>query len=159
MNAHAIVSREDFGKLVLFAIHRYGIKLSIPIEDFTQEVAKYILLYKPKKQLTDTTVIVKAAVWAAKTISKREKRKKRNFGKPSLSFEDIQIPIDHDFDEYERNEEFKKNISFLTDRQREVILMRLDGVRIPEICEKLNCTPQNVHLLIQNGLKNIRKRS
>ena len=91
------------------------------------------------------------SVWA--------KRKKRNLGKPDLNFEDIQVSVDHDFGQYERDEQFKKNISLLTPKQREVILMRLDGVKIPEICQMLNCTPQNVHLLIQNGLKNIRKRS
>ena len=158
MNVQAVIAREDFSKLVLFAIKRYRIKLSIPIEDFTQEVAKYILLYKPKKEIRDTTLIVKASVWTAKTISKREKRKKRNLGKPDLSFEDIQVSVDHDFGQYERDEQFRKNISLLTPKQREVILMRLDGIKVPEICQRLNCTPQNVHLLIQNGLKNIRKR-
>lgn len=153
ITADQIVTNNSFERLLGYAIKRFKLKID-DYDDFKQEVYLYMRKYPKPDDLSLTTYLVNIAKWTNSEIKKKNKKRRKMTS--DVEVNERHMPYtDNSYDLVDQNEHEESILSLLTDRQREIIKMKLDGMTNSDIVREVGCSRQNVSCVVATASRTI----
>lgn len=151
MTPQEVVGHPDFTNIVKFAISKYKLNFKESFDDSAQNIALNILRYGTGDNLSLCTVIIKQTIWEMRRQKSDKIRINCQFLVDQKSIENNNI---NHVDNVDQMEEI---LAVITEKQKEVLQLMLDGKTQEEIAQKFACTKQNVSLFINSARKKIQR--